>query len=157
MGKKITDLTAQQICDLAWDGMDEEQRNLITSVGNLKNECLALVADQFIQQHHDNTNLLHYLVERCEGDPYTGMSGGTETAKVTIEICERYLREQMVPPTIAGSFRWNEMRICEALKLGEKGGGLPINERIEMGNRTIKKLTQLVGALEKSRQVEKVA
>ena len=53
--------------------------------------------------------------------------------------------------TIAGSLRWNEMRICEDLKLGEKGGGLPINERIEIGNRIIKKLTQLVGALESSK------
>ena len=53
--------------------------------------------------------------------------------------------------TIAGSLRWNEMRICENLKLGEKGGGLPINERIEIGNRIIKKLTQLVGALESSK------
>ena len=97
MDMKITDLTAQQIYDLAGNEMDEEQRNLITSVGNLKNDCLALVADQFIQQHHDNTNLLHYLVERCEGDdPYTGVSGGKETAKLIIEVCNQYLRESSV-------------------------------------------------------------
>jgi hypothetical protein len=157
MDKKITDNPEVRYA-LGWNQMSEEQRILTTSALDIKNKCLSLIADQFIQQHHDNTNLLHYLVERCEGDdPYTGVSGGTETAKVITEICERYLREQMVPPTIAGSLRWNEMRICEDLKLGEKGGGLPINERIEIGNRTIKKLTQLVGALEKSRQVEEVA
>jgi len=148
MDKKITDLTAQQICDLAGNEMDEEQRNLITSVGNLKNECLALVADQFIQQYHDIGDELYDLVERCEGDPYTGVNGGTETAKFIIEICERYLYEQMVPSTIAGELLWFEMRICENLKLGEKSGGLPINKRIDIGNRTIKKLTQLVKSLE---------
>lgn len=47
--------------------------------------------------------------------------------------------------------------MCSWMKLGVKSGGLPINERIEIGNRTIQKLTQLVGALEQSRQVEKVA
>ena len=88
MDKKITDLTAQQICDLAGNEMDEEQRNL----GN-----------------------------------------------------------------IAGRLNWLEGEMCSWMKLGEKSGGLPINERIEIGNRTIQKLTQLVGALEKSRQVEEVA
>ncbi|MDA9123687.1 hypothetical protein N9J96_09310 [Paracoccaceae bacterium] len=126
---------------LGWNQMSETQKKFTTSAFD-----------------NDNLGIFHYVVERCEGDdPYTGVSGGTKTAKVIIDICERYLRQQMVPPTIAGSLRWNEMRICEDLKLGEKGGGLPINERIEIGNRTIQKLTQLVGALENSRQVEEVA
>ena len=53
MGKKITDLNPQEICELAWNEMDEKKRNLTTSVTNLKNECLVLVEDQFVQQYHD--------------------------------------------------------------------------------------------------------
>ena len=155
MENKITDLTAQQICDLAGNEMDEEQRNLITSVGNLKNDCLALVADQFIQQSHDTGDELYDLVERCEGDPYTGVSGGDEIARHIIEICDKYLQRNL--GNISGRLNWLEGEMCSWMKLGEKSGGLPINERIEIGNRTIKKLTQLVGALEKSRQVEEVA
>ena len=138
--------------------MDDHTRTLISSVMNVKNDCLVFLEDQFVQQFHDIGDELYDLVERCEGDdPYTGVSGGKETAKVIIEVCNQYLREQMVNLTNAGRLRWNEMRICEDLKLGEKGGGLPINERIEIANHTIKKLTQLVDALEKSRQVEEVA
>jgi len=33
--------------------MDEEQRNLITSVLTIKKECLVLLEDQFTQQFHD--------------------------------------------------------------------------------------------------------
>ena len=155
MDKKITDLTAQQICDLAWNEMDEKERNLIASGGNLKKECLVFVADQFIQQFHDIGDELYDLVERCEGAPYTGVSGGDEIARVVIEICDKYLQRNL--GNIAGRLNWLEGEMCSWMKLGEKSGGLPINERIEIGNRTIQKLTQLVGALEKSRQVEKVA
>lgn len=89
MDKKITDLTVQQICDLAGNEMNEEQRNLITSVGKLKNEYLNLVADQFIQKSHDIGDELYDIVERFEGDaPYTGVSGGDEIARVVIEICD---------------------------------------------------------------------
>ena len=91
MGKAITDLTPQGLLDLAGDGMDDEQRNLITSVLDIKKECLVLMEDQFTQQFHDVGDELYDLVERCEGDPYTGVNGGTETAKLIIEICERYL------------------------------------------------------------------
>ena len=92
MGEKITDLTMEELSKLAWDGMDEEQRNLITSVLDIKKECLVLVEDQFTQQFHDIGDELYSLVERCEGDdPYTGVSGGRENAKLIIEICEGYL------------------------------------------------------------------
>jgi len=71
--------------------MDEEQRNLITSVLALKKECLVLFEDQFTQQFFDIGDGLYSLVERCEGDSYTGVNGGKETAKLIIEICEFYL------------------------------------------------------------------
>ena len=95
MDKKITDLTPQGLLDLAWDGMDDEQRNLITSVLDIKKECLVLLEDQFTQQFHDVGDELYDLVERCEGDSYTGVSGGTETAKLIIEICEGYLGDSV--------------------------------------------------------------
>ena len=91
MDKKITDLTMEELSKLAWDGMDEEQRNLITSVLDIKKECLVLLEDQFTQQFHDIGDELYSLVERCEGDPYRGVSGGRETARLIIEICEGYL------------------------------------------------------------------
>ena len=53
MGKKVTDFNPQEICELAWNEMDQKQRNLTTSVTNLKNEYLVLVEDQFVQQYHD--------------------------------------------------------------------------------------------------------
>ena len=68
---------------------DEEQRKLITSVLDIKKQCLVLIEDQFTQQYHDVGDELYDLVERCEGD-----DGGDEIAKVTKEICERYLMEQ---------------------------------------------------------------
>jgi len=34
---------------------------------------------------------LYSLVERCGDDPFTGVSGGIETGKLIIEICEVYL------------------------------------------------------------------
>ena len=146
----------------AWDGMDEEGRKLITSVMDIKKQCLVLIEDQFTQQFHDVGDELYDLVERCEGDdPYTGVSGGKEIAKLIIGICEKYLPERieisadqylpdhMFPRNDEGTIGWGTMLICGELKLGEKRGGLPLNERIDIGNNTIKKLTQLVGALEK--------
>ena len=91
MGKKITDLTMEEVSKLAWNEMDEEQRNLTTSVLDIKKECLVLLEDQFTQQFHDVGGELYDLVERCEGDPYTGVSGGKEIAELIIEICEVYL------------------------------------------------------------------
>ena len=89
MDKKITDLTMEELAKLSWDAMDEEQRKLITSVLDIKKQCLVLIEDQFTQQYHDVGDELYDLVERCEGD-----DGGDEIAKVTKEICERYLMEQ---------------------------------------------------------------
>jgi len=89
--KEITDLTAQQIYDLAWNEMDEEQQKLITSVENIKKECLALVADQFEQHYHDVGDGLYDLVERCEG-----VGGGREIAELTIELCEGYVRKEEI-------------------------------------------------------------
>ena len=91
MDKKITNLTMEELSKLAWDEMDEEQRNLITSVLDIKKECLVLVEDQFTQQFHGAGDELNSLVERCEGGTYTGVSGGTEIAKLIIETCEGYL------------------------------------------------------------------
>ena len=71
--------------------MDRNVTDLTTSVLDIKKECLVLLEDQFTQQFHDVGGELYDLVERCEGDPYTGVSGGTETAKLIIEICEGYL------------------------------------------------------------------
>ena len=92
MDKKITDLTMEEVSKLAWNEMDGGERNLTTSVLDIKKECLLLLEDQFTQQFHDVGGELYDLVERCEGDePYNGVSGGTETAKLIIKICEGYL------------------------------------------------------------------
>jgi hypothetical protein len=91
MGEKITDLTMEELSKLAWDGMDEEQRNLITSVLDIKKECLVLLEDQFTQQFHDIGDGLYSLVERCGDDSYRDGSGGKEIAELIIEICEVYL------------------------------------------------------------------
>ena len=75
----------------------DDARTLISSVMNVKNDCLVFLEDQFVQQFHDIGDELYDLVERCEGDdPYTGVSGGKETAKLIIEACNQYLRESSV-------------------------------------------------------------
>ena len=75
--------------------LNSKERNLITSVLDIKKQCLVLIEDQFTQHYHDvGYEELYNLIERCESDdPYRGVSGGTEIAKVTMEICERYLRK----------------------------------------------------------------
>lgn len=155
MDKKITDLTMEEVSKLAWDEMDEKQRTLITSVLKIKKDCLVLIEDQFTQQFHDVGDELYDLVERCEGDPYTGVSGGDALVRIIIEICDKYLLRNL--GNIAGRLNWLEGEMCSWMKLGEKSGGLPINERIDIGNDTIKKLQQLVGALEKCNQIEEIA
>ena len=87
MDKKITDLTMEELAKLSWDAMDEEQRKLITSVLDIKKQCLVLIEDQFTQQYHDVGDELYDLVERCEGD-----DGGDEIARVVREICDKYLQ-----------------------------------------------------------------
>ena len=106
MGKKITDLTMEELSKLAGDEMDEEQRNLITSVLDIKKECLVLLENQFTQQFHDIGDELYSLVERCEGDPYTGVSGGDELARTIIKICDKYLGRNL--GDIFGRIRWCE-------------------------------------------------
>ena len=48
--------------------MDDDTRTLISSVTNVKNDCLVFLEDQFVQQFHDIGDELYDLVERCEGD-----------------------------------------------------------------------------------------
>ena len=74
--------------------MDEEQRNLINAVLGIKVNMGVFIEDQFTQQFHDIGDDLYDLVKRFNGDEaYIGMSGGKETAKLIIEICEKYLSE----------------------------------------------------------------
>ena len=69
MGKAITDLTPQELFDLAWDGMDEEHRNVFTSVDNLRKRCLTILNDEFIDYFHDEGQLHpREILEICRGD-----------------------------------------------------------------------------------------
>jgi hypothetical protein len=90
--KEISQL--KEIVKLGWDDMDNEQRELMTSVFNLQKECRVLLEDQFVQQFHDIGDELYDLVERCKGKPYAGVSGGEEVARLIIQICKVYLNEK---------------------------------------------------------------
>jgi hypothetical protein len=69
MDKKITDLTAQQICDLTGNEMDEEHQNVFTSVDNLRKRCLTILNDEFIDYFHDEGQLHpREILEICRGD-----------------------------------------------------------------------------------------
>ena len=81
--------------------MDDDTGILTSSVMNIKNHYLVFFEDQFVQQFHDVGDALHDIAERCEGDdPYSGVSGGTEIAKLIIEVCEGYLEQHSLPDTL---------------------------------------------------------
>ena len=81
--------------------MDDDTGILTSSVMNVKNDYLVFVEDQFVQQFHDVGDALHDIVERREGDDlYSGVSGGTEIAKLIIEVCEGYLEQHSLPDTL---------------------------------------------------------
>ena len=65
----------------------------LTSILKIKNECLVFLEDRFSQHFHDmgNDMLSHSYVERCEMDElYDGEEGGKQLAEIVIEICEDY-------------------------------------------------------------------
>jgi hypothetical protein len=74
-------------------------KKLSDSIIAIKKGCFDLLEDQFIQQYHDvDDDELHDPVKRCEGDP-----GGEELARLTVEICEKYLegRRPIVWPGVS--------------------------------------------------------
>ena len=87
MDKKITDLTMEELAKHSWDLSHPVHKKLITSVLDIKRECLFFIEDQFTQQYHDVGDELYDLVERCEGDDC-----GDEIVRVVREICDKYLQ-----------------------------------------------------------------
>jgi hypothetical protein len=69
MDKKITNLTMEELSKISWDEMDEEQRNLFTSIENLRKQCLTILNDEFIDYFHDESQeYTKEILEICRGD-----------------------------------------------------------------------------------------
>ena len=57
-------LSMKEIAKLSWGAMDEEQRQLTTSLIGIKKECMRKVEDLFVQRYHDApTDELYALVD----------------------------------------------------------------------------------------------
>ena len=89
MGNRKYDLTPQE----------KQELRLEREIKDYKGMCLVMVEKMFdLKYKNKGDEILHDLVDRmslCE-------DGGNKIVEITIEICENYLRERMVPPTTTG-------------------------------------------------------